>query len=116
MASGKDDFGALLVGGLLGVGIGLMLASSTRDENERRRNEFRARLQQALYARGLALIAATLGRGPNNQAFWDITLQWPTGDVSRLRVPLPATVSPYSAEAEKFVLANVQPVIGYAHG
>ena len=112
----KGDFGALLAAGLLGLGLGMTAASSTRNENERRRNEFRATLHRAFWQQGLALIAATLGRGPNNQAFWDLTLQWPSGDVSRRRVPLPVSVQPYSGEAAKVVLENVEPGAGYAHG
>lgn len=102
----NDDFGALLAAGLL-LGVGLIAASAARDENERRREAFRAKLGGSFHTLGVTLVAATLGRGANNVAFWDVTLQWPAGEMLGARVPLPPTIEPYSDQALSVVVDNV---------
>jgi hypothetical protein len=102
-----DDFGVLLAGGML-LGLSLLAASAVREKNERRREAFRKRLQESLQSRGIVFFSATLGRGPSNVPFWDITTQSATGEVVGSRVPLTATTEPYSEEALTSVVQRVE--------
>jgi hypothetical protein len=102
-----DDFGVLLAGGML-LGLSLLAASAVREKNERRREAFRKRLQESLQSRGIVFVSATLGRGPSNVPFWDITTQSATGEVVGSRVPLTATTEPYSEEALTSVVQRVE--------
>lgn len=95
----------------------LSAASSSRDENERRRAEFAARLRDLVAMRGLRLLSADLGRGPENRAFWDLSLQWPGGEVSACRVSLGDEIAPYSDEALGAALAKLPWAVPiHAHG
>jgi len=93
-----DDFGSVLAAGLLGVGAGLLLASTMRDRNEGRREAFRLGLAAAVAARNLQLRGSTLGRTPDNRPVWLLTL----GDPFRIRsfrARMAENVDPYSSDA-----------------
>lgn len=102
-----EAFGVLLAGGVL-LGLGLLAASTVREKNERRREAFRARLQESLRSHGIVFVSATLGRGANNAPFWDITTQSPTGEVVSSRIPLTLITEPYSDQALASVIQGVQ--------
>lgn len=69
-------FGLLLATGLVVGAAGLLAASALQLASEERRKGFREKLAHAILPRtGETLISATLGRGADNRAFWDLTLE-----------------------------------------
>lgn len=103
-----SDFGALLAGGLVGLGAGLFAASAIQTSNEKRRAEFRNQLTHALAERGVLLLSATFGRGQGNAPFWRMTLRDAVGQLWSVRVGLPEGVPPYSDEARSAVVASLE--------
>lgn len=104
----ESDFGALLAGGLVGFGAGLLAASAIQSSNEKRRAAFRNQLAHGLADRGVHLLSATFGRGPGNTPFWQMTLQDALGQLWSARVSLPPEISPYSDQARDRVMAELE--------
>jgi hypothetical protein len=104
----EDEFGALLVAAtVFGVAGALVAASGVRDANARRREAFRDRMRASIGVLGVEMVAATLGRGANNAPFWDVTIQWPMGEVAGTRILLPPSAEPYSDQALASVAERV---------
>ncbi|MCC6526977.1 MAG: hypothetical protein IT373_30295 [Polyangiaceae bacterium] len=98
MAKTGDNFGLLLAGGIL-LGIGLLAASGSQGNAEQRRRRFEEDLRRALAELGVSFVAAALGRGRQNEPFWDVTLQSALGETWTERVRLPGGEDPFSSAA-----------------
>lgn len=105
----KDEgFGALLALGLAGVAVGLLAASIARDSSEERRRTFKEHLAGALREQtGQILLGATLGRGADNHAFWELTLQDGHAQLWSVRVPLEISTDPYDQSTHDKLIETI---------
>jgi hypothetical protein len=95
VAKRDDDFGVLLAGGIL-LGLGLLAASGSKETAEARRRRFEASVRDKLQHRNVRLESLTLGRGRENEPFWDLLLDVPAAGLRTVRETLPVGTDPYA--------------------
>lgn len=92
--------------GLIGMGIGAYLSSSSREDQEHRRELFRSRLKTLFANFDCTLLVSNLGRGHQNIPFWHLVLEAPDRQVISVRIPLSSSnVDPYSDDAVREMIA-----------
>lgn len=92
--------------GLIGMGVGAYLSSSSREGQEHRREVFRSRLKALFASFDCALLVSNLGRGHQNIPFWHLVLESADHQVISVRIPLSSSnVDPYSDDAIREMVA-----------
>ena len=92
--------------GLIGMGIGAYLSSSSREDQQHRREVFRSRLKELFASINCTLLVSNLGRGYHNVPFWHLVLESAEHQVISVRIPLSSSsIDPYSDDAIKEMLA-----------
>jgi hypothetical protein len=104
----ESDYAILLAAGLAFGGAVLLTAAAESNAREERRRLFRERLTRELQEQSSqTLVGATLGRGPDNLAFWDLTLQDRVAQLWSIRVPLGPGADPYDQSTHEKLLESV---------
>jgi hypothetical protein len=92
--------------GIVGVGVGLLLATALSNNGTEQRAAFARNLSTRLEARGIRLLASELARASTG-VIWVLTLQLASQHVMTLHAPVNGQTDPFSMAASADIAERV---------